>query len=223
MENSNNLVIVALFVRVPVPGRVKTRLASDLGNDGACKLYCSMVADILTNIKACGFPIYLFHDGKEDSALPKEWIESSARVIIQEGGDIGERMAAAFEHCFNEGVGQVVLAGSDIPGLNARIVLSASTALESHDIAIAPANDGGYCLIALKCETYQCDIFKDIPWSTGQVLRSTLEKCMEAKQRVGLLEALQDIDTIDDLKAYCHRPAKLADATNRLLMASGFL
>jgi hypothetical protein len=211
---------VALFVRVPVPGRVKTRLATDLGNEGACNLYRAMVTDILSNITSCGLPLFLFHDGKEDSELPKEWSKESFKVLAQQSGSIGERMAAAFEYCFAENIAQVILVGSDIPGLDSRIILEASAALESHDAAIAPAADGGYCLVAFKQQTFTSAVFRNIPWSTDQVLRVTLERCNEYKLAVMLLKTLQDIDTIDDLKAYCLAPPLKAVATNRYLETS---
>jgi len=223
MKNSNIRTVVALFVRVPVPGRVKSRLASSLGIDGACELYRAMVTDILSNIKECDFPVYLFHDDTNGCELPKEWTEASSMVIAQNGDSIGERMASAFERCFAENVDQVVLIGSDIPGLDSRTVLAASLALESHDAAVVPAVDGGYCLIALRRDTYQSTIFHDIPWSTDQVLRSTLEKCGERHLEVALLETLQDIDTIDDLRAYCRNPFNRAIATNSCLKVAGFL
>ena len=80
MKETNDSNIVALFVRVPVPGRVKTRLASYLGDEGACSLYRSMVADILCNTVGCGFPIYLFHDGRDGSELPTEGVAASSRT-----------------------------------------------------------------------------------------------------------------------------------------------
>jgi len=223
MKKSSVRTIVALFVRVPLPGRVKTRLAADLGNDGACGLYRAMVTDILDNLKDCGFPLYLFHDGTYGSELPEEWLQAASKVVAQSGDSIGERMARAFEHCFAENRAQVILVGSDIPGLDSGVIIAASGALARQDVAIAPAVDGGYCLIALKQETYQPGILEGIPWSTEQVLGATLERCGEYKLKVKLLATLRDIDTIEDLAAYCRKPALQAVATNCLLAAAGYL
>jgi uncharacterized protein len=217
MRNKGNPTIVALFVRVPVPGRVKTRLVSVLGEDGACGLYRAMVADILANVSDSGIPIYLFHDGICSSELPDEWVQVSSKAIAQTGCSIGEKMAAAFEYCFAENIEQVVLAGSDIPGLNSDIIVSAVVSLETHDVAIAPAADGGYCLIALRHEKYKTHIFQEVPWSTDQVLRATLDRCEKYKLSVGLLATLQDIDTIEDIKAYRLSPSKCAVSTNTYL------
>ena len=222
MINPSSATVVALFVRVPLPGRVKTRLASHLGAEGACSLYRAMVADILANLMACGYPVYLFHDGKDDSELPEEWIAASSKVIAQEGDSIGERMAAAFERCFAEDLERVLLAGSDIPGLDNRLMFEAAKALEAHDVAIAPAADGGYCLIAMSRGSYRQDVFRDVPWSSDQVLRTTLERCRDSNLGVTLLKTLRDIDTIEDLVAYCREPNNEAAATNNYLKAADF-
>lgn len=223
MNTQNCSTIIALFVRIPVPGRVKTRLASDLGNENACRLYRAMVSDILRNIEESGFPVYLFHDGADCGELPHEWVKASSGVIVQHGDSIGERMATAFQHCFAENIAKVILVGSDIPGLDSQVITEASDALESHDVAIAPAADGGYCLIALRRDIYQRNIFRNIPWSTGQVLHSTLERCTECHLQVALLKQLLDIDTIHDIQTYCKNPSAHAIATNICLEAAGFL
>lgn len=222
MKKENNPIVVALFVRVPIPGRVKTRLAVNLGNAGACHLYRAMVDDILHNIKACGYPIYLFHDGADQSELPDKWLQAADNIVIQRGESIGERMDAAFEHCFAEEIEQVILIGSDIPELDSKIIISASNALKNYDAVIAPAADGGYCLIGLQQRAYHPALFQDIPWSTERVLRTTIEKCERRHLRVTLLKVLQDIDTIDDIKAYCENISESAVATNRYLVSAGF-
>ena len=208
---------MALFVRAPVPGRVKTRLAVGLGEEGACYLYQAMVADILGTLKASGLPIHLFHDDKESGALPLAWRDAAAQVRPQRGEDIGERMAAAFADCFAQEIEQVILVGSDIPDLDARIIVAAREALATHDAALAPAVDGGYGLIALKRQQYRPELFTDIPWSTGQVLPATLQRFAACQLNVALLPVLRDIDTLADLLAYWHHPCPAASATNQAI------
>ena len=209
--------VVALFVRAPVPGRVKTRLAVGLGEEGACQLYQAMVADILGTLKVSGLPIHLFHDDKESSALPLAWRDAAAQVRPQGGEDIGERMSAAFADCFAQEIEQVILVGSDIPDLDARIIGAAREALVTHDAALAPALDGGYGLIALKSQQYRPELFTEILWSTGQVLSATLQRFAACRLSVALLPVLRDIDTMADLLAYWHHPCPSAPATNQAI------
>lgn len=217
MNRTSEKTAVALMVRTPVPGRVKTRLAVGLGAEGACRLYQAMVADILANIKSAGVPIHLFSDGSEAGALPQAWRDGSVRVRPQRGNDIGERMMAAFTDCFADKIEQVILVGSDIPDLDAGIILAARAALTARDAALAPAVDGGYGLIALKRDGYRPELFAGIPWSTDRVLPVTLQRFEACRLQVCLLPLLRDIDTFDDLLAYRQNPCAAAVVTNQTI------
>lgn len=215
MNRTGDKTAAALMVRVPVPGRVKTRLAVGMGAQGACWLYQAMVADILANIRSAGMPIHLFYDGSEAGDLPQAWRDGAVRVRPQRGNDIGERMAAAFADCFADNIEQVVLVGSDIPDLDAGIIRAAGEALTAHDAALAPAVDGGYGLIALKRDGYRPELFAGIPWSTDRVLPVTLQRFEDCRLQVCLLPLLRDIDTLDDLLAYRRNPCAAAPVTNQ--------
>lgn len=209
-------VVVAVMVRAPLPGRVKTRLIPALGPTGACQLYLAMVADIFANIGQCGLPPRLFYDGSEID-LPWAWLDVAARVQPQRGGDIGERMAAVFTDCFAAGADSVILVGSDIPALDATVINQAADALTSHDAVLVPVEDGGYCLIALHRATFRVELFVNIPWSTDQVLAQTQGRLETLALKTALLPPLRDIDTPDDLFAYRSNPAPKATMTNQMI------
>lgn len=208
--------VLALFVRNPVPGRVKTRLMPTLGADGACRLYRAMVEDILTQARATGLPLHLFHDEGEASLLPDFWQRSASTITVQTGADLGARMASAFEHCF-VAAERVVLIGSDIPGLDARIIREAAVGLQEVDAALAPVVDGGYCLLAFNQTGYCPAVFERMPWSTDQVMNITLRRLEQHARQVRLLDTLRDIDTIEDLIAYWQQPCAGAVTVNELI------
>ena len=214
---------VALFVRHPVPGRVKTRLARDLGELAACDLYRAMVADIIANITAARLPIYLFHDGQDATGLPTEWVRAAEAVIGQTGDSLGDRMIAAFEALFSIGREQVILVGSDIPGIDAPLLQSAIAAIEGFDVVFSPAFDGGYCLVATKKNSFSDSIFSAIPWSTSRVMDLTLEICAADGLSYALLEPRRDIDTLPDIAAYGRQPSPHATATNTWLASHGYM
>jgi rSAM/selenodomain-associated transferase 1 len=215
--------VVALFVRAPVPGRVKTRLGREIGMAAACDLYQAMVSDILSAIASSNVRLFLFHDDADCGGIPKDWIDAASAVIAQQGDTIGERMAAAFARLFSENIPQVALIGSDIPGMDADLLAAAFQALATHDVALAPAVDGGYCLIGLTAQSYRERIFQDIAWSTERVLQTTLNRCAECGLQVTLLASRQDIDTLADLALYCQNPLTTARTTNEWLAASGYI
>lgn len=213
---------VALFVRIPVPGRVKTRLACDLGNEAACDLYRAMVADCVKNISSVGLPLYLFHDGNESGGLPRTWCDATTAVIRQSGERLGDRMAAAFENLFSVGCERVILTGSDIPGVDGELLLSALSALDRSDTVFSPAVDGGYCLVASRKERFNRRMFDDIPWSTHRVMELTRAACEASGLSYTLLDSRQDIDTLDDLHAYCRSSSPTARSTNAWLISHGY-
>ena len=70
-----------------------------------------------------------------------------------------------------------------------------------------PSEDGGYYLLAMR--ELHAGLFRDVPWSSGEVLAKSLERAEVAGVRVSLLPVWHDVDTADDLE----RP-ELLDAGN---------
>ena len=192
---------IALFVKPPVPGRVKTRLARAIGNDAASALYSALVCRVIANIAASGVPLVIFHDGDDGGHLPVAWQKAAHSCILQQGIDLGQRMAHAFSRLFSDGIEQAVLIGSDIPGLDTEYLCNAFVSLATHDLVIGPAIDGGYCLIGFHSATFTPALFQQIPWSTGQVLKLTLATAEAIGLSTGMLPPLRDLDTVDDLHA----------------------
>jgi rSAM/selenodomain-associated transferase 1 len=190
--------VTVVFVKTPVPGRVKTRLARDIGNEAACALYRRMTTHAIGQVVASGYPLVVCYDGVSDD-LPDDWRRPARAVIPQTGTDLGRRMAACFSTLFRDDVAQAVLIGSDIPGIDAAYISQAFSLLADHDLAIGPAIDGGYCLIGFRRQSFTPELFEAVPWSTGEVLHVTLLSAARKGLSVGLLPALQDVDTIDDL------------------------
>lgn len=215
--------VVVLFVRHPVPGKVKTRLARDLGPDDACSLYKAMVEDALAGAGESGYPLHLYHDGRDESGLPRSWMERAHQVCRQQGETLGERMCRAVEASFDAGFARVIVSGSDIPGMDGRLLMEASLALQGSSVVISPAADGGYCLIGVRKSDFSSMLFSDIPWSTSRVMESTLAACASGRLSCRLLEGRRDIDTLADIHAYCREPSTGASATNRWLAANGFI
>lgn len=210
---------VALFVRRPVPGRVKTRLAAGIGDEAACRLYRAMVADCLAQIRESGLPLWLFHDNGDPDDLPAEWLAAAAVVRRQVEGDLGGRMAAAFMAGFAAGIGRVVLIGSDLPGIDVPALTAAVAELAAADAVFAPTVDGGYGLVGLRREGFHPELFDRIPWSSARVMAVTTERCRQAGIQFRLLPTLLDIDTVADLDKYAASPAPHAHASNATVLA----
>lgn len=187
---------VAVFAKAPVAGAVKTRLAGLLGPDGAAGLHAGLVRHALaTAVQARAGPVELWCS--PDVAHP--FFERCAREFgaslhTQRGADLGERMQAAFEVALAEG-SALVLIGSDCPALSASDLRTAAAAVRACDVAIAPAEDGGYVLVAMSALQ---PIFAGIEWGTSAVMHETRRRLEAAGAAWRELPASWDVDRPED-------------------------
>jgi rSAM/selenodomain-associated transferase 1 len=121
------------------------------------------------------------------------------RLLDQKGDDIGCRMAGVFEELFEAGHKPVVMVGTDVPAMPSGILLEARDRLATHDVVLGAAEDGGYFLIGLRKPVPE--LFRDIPWSTGEVRALTLKKAAALGLTVAELSMQRDIDRVEDLIA----------------------
>jgi rSAM/selenodomain-associated transferase 1 len=188
---------VAVFAKAPVPGQVKTRLAGLLGPDGAAALQAGLVRRALsTAIEARIGPVELHCAPDEHHEFFVRCAERfHVKLVPQRGADLGERMHAAFRDAFAAGSSLIVI-GSDCPALTPADLHAARDALREASAAIAPAEDGGYVLIALAREVPR--LFEGVDWGTGAVLRQTRARFAEAKVRCVELAERWDVDRPED-------------------------
>ncbi len=189
-----------IFTRYPEPGKTKTRLIPALGPEVAADLHRQMSehtlgwARKLKNISAVSLEVR--YEGGDEHRF-QHWLGLDIPFFRQGTGDLGARMARAFEEAFQAGMGRVILVGTDCPDLREGLVQEAFAALDHSDIVLGPAKDGGYYLIGL-CRAIP-QLFGKISWGTGEVLPRTLQIADEIKLRVFLLELLGDVDRPEDL------------------------
>lgn len=189
---------VGVFAKAPTPGRVKTRLAVDVGDVRATEIYRRLGRATVDALRQGPWRLvaYVTPSGPEAFEAVADWLGDDVELRPQSDGDLGRRMAHALEELLEE-ADEAVLVGTDIPGIDANVVGSALSSLEDHDLVVGPATDGGYYLIGT-CEP-RPDLFHDMEWSTDDVLSETLRRADEQHLRVALLEPRTDVDTVDDL------------------------
>jgi rSAM/selenodomain-associated transferase 2/rSAM/selenodomain-associated transferase 1 len=192
-----------IFTRFPEPGKTKTRLIPAVGARGAARLQRQMAEHIIAKVaKMDGPAVEVRYEGGS-ATLMQDWLGPRFRYRPQGPGDLGRRMARAFEEAFQDSKETAVIIGSDIPGISAAIVQQAFNALQKNDLVLGPARDGGYYLIGLKNtlspENYS-RLFAGINWGTAEVISQTLEIAKTLKLRYVLLEKLDDVDGPEDLQ-----------------------
>ncbi len=192
-----------VFTRYPEPGKTKTRLIPVLGAEGAATLQRKMTENQLAEVKELQAFYSLsveVHFAGGNEQLMQSWLGSNLIYRRQSEGDIGCRMASAFQASFAAGMNGVVIIGIDCPDLNAQLIAQAFQALCQHDLVLGPAQDGGYYLIGLR--RLIPELFTGITWSTAEVLQQTLSIAQKLELAVALLPLLSDIDRPEDLSIW---------------------
>ena len=189
---TKNLSIV--FVRNPELGKVKTRLAKTIGDKKALNIYILLLKHTESVLqKVSSDKVVYYSEEIQNNDL---WSDRCFQKKLQKGNDLGERMQHAFEMAFKEGYEKVVIVGSDLFDLKSAHIENAFKALENHNLVIGPSLDGGYYLLGMK--VLHPAVFKNKQWGTDSVLETTLKNLEQ--ENVKLLEALNDIDTFEDLQ-----------------------
>lgn len=193
------------FVKYPVEGKVKTRLAAKLGEEIVIELYKSFVLDMLSTIQQLNVPfrICFYPDSARDKV--KEWLGEKYAYMSQGGSNLGDRMKNALIHTFEEGFSRAILIGSDSPDLPATFLIEALQSLESHHAVIGPSSDGGYYLIGFSQAHFLLNAFDGISWSTENVFQQTIDVLEGHSKDVHILPQWFDVDTHTDLRELIER------------------
>ncbi|KAF5830260.1 nucleotide-diphospho-sugar transferase [Dunaliella salina] len=201
-----------IFVRFPAPGKVKTRLAAGVGPAAACAFYracASYTIQLVCRHSSAHVAIYYSSGDKEADIL--EWVASlglQPTKLRSQSTDpcLGVKIRLALEQELAvPGVTKALVLGSDIPGLTKAVLEAAVDALDTHEVVLGPAVDGGFYLLGTRGPQVEPSLFEGIEWSTSSVLEKVLQKATAAGLRVAplnTLPVLQDIDTLDDLRAW---------------------
>jgi uncharacterized protein len=193
--NHDRLNLLLVFVKIPVTGKVKTRLAKSIGNEKALKVYKYLVDYTYSVVRDVEADVEIwFSDSKTDFKGPglMDMVKK-----VQTGGNLGERMSNAFREGFTSGYHKVVIIGSDCPEILPDHIEGAFKFLDKTDVVIGPSFDGGYYLLGMK--KWNPNLFLNIDWSTDQVFRQTRRVIEKEGLNFSKLERLNDIDTVEDL------------------------
>ncbi|OUL37628.1 hypothetical protein BV372_01320 [Nostoc sp. T09] len=189
-----------IFTRYPEPGKTKTRLIPALGDIGAANLqkqmteYTIFQAKELQKATTISFEVRFVGGNLQ---LMQDWLGLALVYKSQGEGDLGERMMRSLEDAFQSGMEQVIIIGTDCPGVNSQLLASAFEQLRTCDIVLGPALDGGYYLIGLR--HLMLELFANIGWGTPQVLQQTVDIAQKFDLSHIYLPLLSDVDYPEDL------------------------
>ena len=216
---SNRCVLV--YSRYPEPGVVKTRLIPSLSAKGAATVHTCCLRTtwarwqnvIDEDVVLVGTP-----DERSEGFASLLECRDGLKVWDQGPGDLGQRLTRGFDRAFGVGYTSVVAIGTDSPTLPESHMLGAFEALAEYDVALGPAEDGGYYLIGLN--RFEPGLFRDVTWGSDTVLSTTLANVRKLGLSVGLLRPWYDVDTpadVDRLRRELRTRSELCPSEQELL------
>jgi len=202
--------IALIFLKFPTPGRVKTRLAADLGEEGAAEAYRRMVARVFEQCRRAGpDAIAVCFDPPNRLAEITQWLSphlagfpGEVLWIMQSPGDLGSRLENGCNEVFRKFPrAKVAVLGTDCIQLDSEIFEEAwSHTRGENEVAYGPTGDGGYYLVAMSRP--HPELFREIPWSCEETLSASLSAAENAGLSTHLLPERTDIDTIEEWRQF---------------------
>ena len=185
---------IIIFQKNAELGKVKTRLAETMGNREALEIYQLLVS--YTHQQVQQVPCHKLLYFSEFLEKSPEWENEAYSLKIQTTGILGEKMTNAFQDEFENGFTQLIIIGTDCPEINPEIIDEAFEKLTKVDVVVGPATDGGYYLLGMN--QFIPGLFKDIPWSSEEVLSATKNFLVTNDITFDMLPLLSDVDYQED-------------------------
>lgn len=192
---------LVIMVKEPVAGRVKTRLARDVGVTRATGFYRHTLSSVVARL-AGDRRWQTRLSVAPATAMTSRMLPAGVVRMPQLGGDLGQRMQTIFEVAER---GPVVVIGSDIPKVTPIEIEQAFQTLGRQDVVFGPATDGGFWLVGMRRSPRVFELFRDVQWSTS----NTLQECLDGLAaipglRVATVATLSDADDRSDLDRLGH-------------------
>jgi rSAM/selenodomain-associated transferase 1 len=196
---------LVIMAKSPFAGLAKRRLAREIGEARATRLYRSCLAHTLLRLGADARWRTVLAVAPDKDAAARSWPSpGKAARLAQGSGDLGKRMQRLFARL---GPGPMVIVGSDIPALRASHVAEAFRLLGPADAVLGPAPDGGYWLIGLRRRPSLLAPFAGVRWSSAYALADTLAN-LDGRS-IALAVSLSDVDTAEAYRAHRNTAERL--------------
>ncbi|MEM8865437.1 MAG: TIGR04282 family arsenosugar biosynthesis glycosyltransferase [Planctomycetota bacterium] len=193
---------IGIFAKYWTPGKVKTRLAADIGDERAAAVARLFVETLIRRLNGGADRHVIGFAPAEASAAFSTLAPSGWQVEPQCEGDLGARMRYYFETAFAAGAGRVILLGADSPNVPLAVIREAFERLADQRLVLGPTDDGGYYLIGARSEAPP--VFDAMPWSDATLWQATTDRLAARGWRQDRdwspLPPWYDVDTMDDMQ-----------------------
>ena len=196
-------VALAITCKTPMSGASKTRLSPPLRPDECAAISACFIRDLGRTIAALaaggGVTGYALYTPRGSVSSLLSLLPDGFKLMPQVEGGFGERLLHGAIDLLAAGHSGAILINSDSPTLPPSILREASDAVRrGNNVVLSPAYDGGYTLIGLSQP--HARLFDEIPWSTSDVYRLTLERAREIGLPVATAPGWYDVDDAASLR-----------------------
>lgn len=192
---------ILFFVKNPVPGEVKTRLAEDSSPEGAAHFYAVFAEEKLVELAdGCDGDVFVYYTPQTVKNAMVDWLGQGHRYLAQKGNSFGRRMENAFREVFFMGYERAILVVSDVPGLTPAIVTEGRDALTPETPVVGPAENGGYYCIAFHKKGFAPEVFRDVAGDTADTFQLTTNRLDSLGLKWVALPSLENTNTLEDVE-----------------------
>jgi rSAM/selenodomain-associated transferase 1 len=191
-----NAAVLGIFTKQPRPGYVKTRLAAQTSPEWAARLAEALLLDSLARWQRIHARRIIVFTPSQARGYFTSMGSNRFELESQCDGDLGQRLEHFFVNHLRSGATRMIAVGSDSPTLPASFIEHAIRELNSSDVVLGPATDGGYYLLG--CRRLP-PIFAGVAWGSHHVLHDSITRLRDGSWKVSILPPWYDIDSLDDL------------------------
>ena len=208
---------IIVMARWPSPGRCKRRLSRDLYNrlglsnssERAARIQKRLTEHTTAVVRGLADAMViepvLAVSGLGPNAAGRWGQQLGLPLVRLQGqGQLGTRLRRQLMQGHRRGMPSLVI-GTDLPELNPDDLKRAIEQLQTHDLVVGPASDGGYWLLGIGANLIHTPKhwpLIGIPWGGPTVLESTLKAASAHAISTALLPRRNDLDHWSDLKPW---------------------
>lgn len=176
---------------------MKTRIAAEIGERHALRLYRIMVARTLAAAREAGPEVTVWFAPGDAGPEMRYWLGEGYHLRPQPSGDRGSRLAIAARAA--DGSRPWLALVGDCPALEAALLREAMMLAERGDVVIGPTPDGGYYLIGGRPPLP--DVFTAMPWRSDRLLAETRARLAHVGAAWRELPPLTIVETVEHARA----------------------
>jgi rSAM/selenodomain-associated transferase 1 len=209
--------VLAIMMKAPREGWVKTRLADAHPADRIVTLYRALVEDTIDLAERMRLRTVAVCPAGDESDLAR-WLPGQIEILPQQGRGLAAGLRSAFAELCGRSHDRVIAFNADSPHLRDGALDAAFAALADADLVVGPCDDGGYYLVGAK-QPHE-ELFDAASMGRESACRALLGQASRLGLRVALCAEHYDVDVPADLARLAR---ELSDDPSRAVRTAAVL